>query len=115
MELRDDVQNVLDKLANQHWPPELHYADPPQQLIVRGLYRYEHAGFGGAFSPGRIVSFEREPGNQYDPNAIRVILADGKMLGYIAKEMAATMAYEMDHGMKRRNGRKGNYPLSHTR
>lgn len=92
MEPSDDIQVVLSKLPDRYWTGP--------KLVVRGLYRYEHAGFGGAFSPGEYVTLEREPGNAYDKNAVKVILADGKMLGYIAKEMAIALSRELDGGMK---------------
>lgn len=81
---------VLSILAEQHWP----------RLIVRGLYRYEHAGFKGVFVPGAPVTLEREPGNTYDPNAVRVILSNGEMLGYIAKENAPLISSELAEGVK---------------
>jgi hypothetical protein len=37
----------------------------------------------------------REPGNEYDPNAIRVI-TDGRPVGYIAREVAEELAPVMD-------------------
>jgi hypothetical protein len=48
---------------------------------------------------------EREPDNEYDPNAIKVLLPvrQGQFkleLGYIPKEMAARIAPEMDSGRK---------------
>lgn len=84
------LEDVLAILGEQHWP----------RLIVRGLYRYEHAGFKGAFVPGAPVTLERETGNAYDPNAVRVILSDGEMLGYIAKETAPLISSELAEGVK---------------
>ena len=81
---------TLSILAEQHWP----------KLIVRGLYRYEHAGFKDAFVPGAPVMLEREPENAYDRNAVRVILSDGEMLGYIAKETAPLISRELAEGVK---------------
>jgi len=41
--------------------------------------------------------FERDPANQYDPNAIKVLL-DGEFLGFVAKEVAEELAPLMDAG-----------------
>lgn len=106
MEPSDDIQAVLLKLPDRYWTGP--------KLVVRGLYRYEHAGFGGAFSPGEYVTLERKPGNAYDKNAVKVILADGKMLGYIAKEMAIALSRELAAAieiMKREE--QGPYSLGH--
>ena len=84
------LEDVLAILGEQHWP----------RLVVRGLYRYEHAGFKGAFVPGAPVTLERETGNAYDPNTVRVILSDGEMLGYIAKESAPLISSELAQGVK---------------
>ena len=81
---------VLAILGEQHWP----------RLAVRGLYRYEHAGFKGAFVPGAPVTLEREHDNAKDTNAVRVILSDGEMLGYIAKEAAPLISSELAKGVK---------------
>lgn len=85
--MRASVESIF---AEQEWP----------RLIVRGLYRYEHAGFEGEFTPGALVSIEREPSNAYDPHAVRVLLSDGTMLGYIAKEMAISVSRELSNGVK---------------
>ena len=70
------------------------------RLVVRGLYRYEHAGFRDEFRPGALVTLVREPENAYDPNAVRVILSNGEMLGYIAKDDASTISSELAAGVK---------------
>ena len=70
------------------------------RLVVRGLYRYEHAGFRDEFRPGALVTLVREPENAYDPNAVRVILSNGEMLGYIAKDEASIISNELATGVK---------------
>lgn len=43
----------------------------------------------------------REPGNQYDPNAIMVLQPDTEIhLGYVAKEVAIELASMMDEGQE---------------
>lgn len=66
-----------------------------------------------ALLPGDELSLEREPANQYDPNAIKVLLRETH-LGYVARQTAAFMALYMDEGHKfsaRVIGRSGRYPL----
>jgi hypothetical protein len=48
---------------------------------------------------GEMVRLVREPGNPYDPHAIRVDTPGGT-LGYIARETAKDMASRMDSGMR---------------
>lgn len=42
------------------------------------------------------VTIEREPSNQYDPNAIKV-LVDGRQIGYIGKDFSGILAPMMDN------------------
>ena len=70
------------------------------RLIVRGLYRYEHAGFMGDFVPYAPVTLEREPENSKDTNAVKVILSNGEMLGYIAKETAPVISRDLAEGVQ---------------
>lgn len=48
---------------------------------------------------GQALLLEREPYNEFDSNAIKVIEPDSQIfLGYVAKEVAADLAPEMDSG-----------------
>ena len=47
-----------------------------------------------------VIQLEREPQNQYDPNAIKV-LADGKQIGYIGKDYSGILAPMMDNEFRR--------------
>jgi len=47
-------------------------------------------------TPGETVWLRREPHNQFDPNAIRVERANGQQIGYIAKELARSLAAPLD-------------------
>ena len=48
---------------------------------------------------GTGLIIEREPGNQFDPNAIMVIEPESHVhIGYVAKEVAAELAPLMDEG-----------------
>lgn len=44
------------------------------------------------------LMLEREPGNAHDPNAIKVLSAEGAQLGYVAREGARWLAVQMDGG-----------------
>lgn len=46
------------------------------------------------------VRIEREPNNQYDRNAIKVVANDLGQIGYIGKDYAAILAPMMDNGDK---------------
>jgi hypothetical protein len=49
---------------------------------------------------GQKLNLEREPGNEYDENAIKVIEPEsGEFIGYVAKEIAAELAPHMDAGI----------------
>ncbi len=50
--------------------------------------------------PGDQLQLERDPDNEYDPNAIRVVNNDGVWLGFIPKEVAAWLARDMDAGQQ---------------
>ena len=49
---------------------------------------------------GHALTLEREPYNEHDSNAIKVIDPESEIfLGYVAKEVACELAPEMDAGM----------------
>jgi hypothetical protein len=80
--------------------------DAPE-LAARGLVV---AGVAGAarfhddalqseqVSPGSALALRREPGNEHDPNAIAVLAPGGAQLGFVPRELAATLAGELDAG-----------------
>jgi hypothetical protein len=45
-----------------------------------------------------VLALVREPGNAYDPNAMRVNLQSGETLGYLTKEFAAVCARQLNAG-----------------
>ena len=61
------------------------------RFVVRGISKYGRNGYGGVFKPGEPVSFQRDPSNPHDHNAVKVLLSDGSMLGFVAREMAASL------------------------
>ena len=70
------------------------------RIVVRGIQQYGRDGFSGIFAPGESVSLERDPSNPHDPNAVKVLLSDGSMLGYVAREMAGAISHELAEGWK---------------
>ncbi|WP_166786238.1 HIRAN domain-containing protein [Cryobacterium lyxosi] len=66
---------------------------------VRGVNYHEAAVRRGAFQPGAPVRLLREPGNEYDKNAVAVYAAEAdEQCGYFNKAMAAGMAKVIDSG-----------------
>lgn len=47
---------------------------------------------------GMELEIVREPNNEHDPSAVKVQLLDGTQVGYLNKELAATVAPAMDAG-----------------
>lgn len=50
--------------------------------------------------PGVELKLERQPQNEFDPNAIAVTLLDGRQLGFLGKHLAAVLAPDMDDGVE---------------
>jgi len=48
---------------------------------------------------GESLVLEREPSNPYDHNAVKILSTDNIHLGYIRRELAQTLAEEMDKGV----------------
>lgn len=71
-------------------------------VFVKGMhFRGEAAkAYAEAMQPGDNLTIEREPDNQYDANAIKVITPNGMHLGYLAKEDAAWIAGWLDEGFE---------------
>jgi hypothetical protein len=49
---------------------------------------------------GEKIFLKREPENEYDPNAIKVLTEDKKQIGYIQKELARLLAPRFDRKEK---------------
>ena len=47
---------------------------------------------------GDRIHLEREPDNAYDPNAIRCVHSGAGFVGYIGKDLAASLAPTIDKG-----------------
>lgn len=69
--------------------------------ILRGLsFRPPEAkAYANTLTEGDPLLIEREPSNQFDPNAIKVLSPEGSIhIGYVAKEIAVELAPMMDEG-----------------
>ena len=61
--------------------------------------------YDGEIRPKDPVGIEREPGNDHDPNAIRVMSPDSEQVGHLPRRMAAWLAPLLDAGKVRVDGR----------
>ena len=67
------------------------------KMHIVGMYFHPKGQVGLAI--GSRVLLEREPGNAYDCNAIRVVHAETQvMIGFVAKNMAKAIAPQIDSG-----------------
>lgn len=59
----------------------------------------EAKAIANELAEGDVLTLMREPGNQFDPNAIMVLDPNTEIhLGYVAKEVAQELAPLMDEG-----------------
>jgi hypothetical protein len=71
-------------------------------LVVAGvagaaLFHDEVLQSAGAL-PGAALTLRRDPSNEYDPNAIAVLVSAGEQLGWVPREIAAELAGDLDAG-----------------
>lgn len=71
--------------------------DFPVFSKVRGLQYEGRSGSLESAQPGDAVSLEREYANQYDPNAVEVVL-QGNQIGYLERGIARILAPMIDVG-----------------
>ena len=67
--------------------------------VLYGQFRADIVGiryYTGRVNNKEMVALCREPNNQYDKNAIRVVNVFGQQVGHIKKEQAAALAFVMD-------------------
>jgi hypothetical protein len=66
---------------------------------VAGAARHHALADEHAVAPGRPLTLRRDPGNEYDPNAIAVHAEGGvAQLGWVPREVAAELAPALDAG-----------------
>jgi hypothetical protein len=70
-------------------------------VVTHAAGAAQHHGAGLASdgaAPGRPLTLRRDPANAFDPNAIAVDTADGEQVGWVPREMAASIAPALDAG-----------------
>jgi hypothetical protein len=66
---------------------------------VAGAARFHpDALHGDEAAPGEPLVLRRDPHNEHDPNAIAVDTVAGDQLGFVPRDLAATIAPELDAG-----------------
>jgi len=55
-----------------------------------------------ALRPGDPLQLVREPGNEHDPHAVRVLAPDGRQLGYLRAPLAGRLSPSIDAGARYR-------------
>jgi hypothetical protein len=66
---------------------------------VAGAARFHPGALASeAAAPGSPLRLRRNPANEHDPNAIEVLLADGRQLGFVPRELALELAPALDAG-----------------
>ena len=73
---------------------------PDMRFEIRGMLRTYGVDVSRQVRGGEMLTLSRDPGNAYDRNAILVLTATGDKLGYVAKEVARTLAPRMDAGSR---------------
>ncbi len=101
--------------GGQVWVAGYQLVDAGGRYLARGAPQLEAAGLmvlavagagrhhadalqSDAAAPGRPLVLARDPGNEFDANAIAVETAAGERLGFVAREPAAGMAPRIDGG-----------------
>jgi HIRAN domain len=72
---------------------------PLLSTYVAGSDRYRAPDAMASLAPGDLLSLRREPGNAYDPRAVRICLPDGQMLGYVPRIHNEALAKLLDAGI----------------
>jgi len=70
-----------------------------QHAPLAGFVYYEGQAVWERMRQGDRLSLIRDPGNSYDPNAIRLEW-QGHMLGFVPRKDNGDIARQMDHGAK---------------
>ena len=74
-------------------------------FVVKGTYYYQAAAEVSAKRAvqGAVVSFQRDPSNRYDSNAVRVLLSEnGAHLGHVPRVMSALVSKQILAGLVRK-------------
>lgn len=96
-----DFYLLLEKKFGQtisNWEPSKEYKEAVFTLPVIGLQIGNRIKNINELQERKRLKLLREPNNQYDKNAIKVLTEDDNEIGYIAKEWASIFSSKMDCG-----------------
>lgn len=92
----DRLARRVARLSTSNLALELLLGRPTAVVAVRGLAYDDRIANARRLRVGDTVGLEREPENPFDANAIRVRLADGTDVGYVARDAARGLAAHLD-------------------
>lgn len=92
----DRIARRVARLSTSNLGLELLLGRPTVVVAVRGLTYGDRAGNARRLEVGDTVVLQREPDNPFDANAVRVLLADGADVGYVARDAARGLAARLD-------------------
>jgi superfamily II DNA/RNA helicase len=92
----DRLARRVARLSTSNLALELVLGRSSVVVSVRGLAYSNRADNARALDLGARVVLAREHDNAYDANAIQVLLADGRPVGYVAREAARGLAGRLD-------------------
>lgn len=92
----DRLARRVARLSTSNLALELLLGRRTVVVAVRGLAYGDRMANARRLSVADTVGLEREPENPFDANAIRVRLADGAEVGYVAREAARGLAAHLD-------------------
>lgn len=97
-----DMLFSLEKLYKDKIPEweDLQVKISIETLPIVGITRPERVDFVKKLKVGDEVILCRDPKNEYDKNAIKVLDMENNLLGFISKDWASIYAQKMDIGMK---------------
>jgi len=75
-----------------------HPTFPEVRLVGAHFRGAEAVEYASALQGGEIFSLEREPENQFDQNAIKVLTPGGLHIAYVERGQAAWISGHMDEG-----------------
>jgi hypothetical protein len=78
--------------------PELAERGLRTAAVAGAARHHAEALASDAVEPGRALILRRDPGNEYDPNAIAVFSSDGDQVGFVPREVAEELAAQIDAG-----------------
>ncbi|ORY32870.1 SNF2 family N-terminal domain-domain-containing protein [Naematelia encephala] len=96
--VKEQVKEELDEIPPTPVEPDELYVTMRTDVV--GVQYYT-----GMVGRGEYVMLERQPDNQYDSNAVRVMNASGHQVGHVPRAVASQLAYLMDERLITVEGR----------